>query len=364
MRIAYISLHWPRTVTTGVGKKIRQQISTWQALGHDARFFMHTHPHNPASDLLDGEHFIYEKKNLMQTELNRIRASSKLVASVRAFRPDIIYLRYGMYVYPVHQLAVIAPIVEEINTNDLTQQEDLGKIFSLYNRYTRGILLKRMNALITVSRELAVEPAFSSYKKVTEVIANGIDLNAVQPLPAPQNDVPRLLFIGSPGFSWHGVDKLIQLAAALPEFQIDIVGYDKLSGYGPLPANLNLHGYLNSKEYLAVMAKADVAISSLALHRIGLEEASPLKSRECLAYGLPMILAYIDTDLHDMDCDFLLQIPNAEDNIQSHKDVIRDFVYRMRGKRAERAKIAPIDQQYKETKRLAFFEKIIAESRS
>ena len=70
---------------------------------------------------------------------------------------------------------------------------------------------------------------------------------------------------------------------------------------------MHLHGYLSAGEYRRIIAGADAAISSLGLHRIGLEEASPLKSRECLALGLPLVLAYVDTDLHDLDADFLLE---------------------------------------------------------
>jgi hypothetical protein len=94
------------------------------------------------------------------------------------------------------------------------------------------------------------------------------------------------------------------------------------------------------------------------LHRVGLHEASPLKSRECLAFGLPLILAYKDTDLDVDDLDFLLRIPNTEDNIQTHGQLIRDFAYRMRGKRVERHLIMQIDQGTKEAERLDFFKEI------
>ncbi len=40
MRIAYVSLHWPRTLVSGVGKKIARQISAWTAAGHEVQFFM------------------------------------------------------------------------------------------------------------------------------------------------------------------------------------------------------------------------------------------------------------------------------------------------------------------------------------
>jgi len=249
MRIAYVSLHWPRTHNTGVGKKIQSQITAWRSRGNDARLFMHTSKQEPASDLIEAEVISYEVRGKFQTEINRIRAAQALVRAVEAYHPDIIYLRYGIYVYPAHRLMRIAPVIEEINTNDLTQHADLGGVYSLYNRLTRGIFLHRVHGLVTVSRELAVSSAFASYRKPTSVIANGIDLDLFTPLPAPANQIPRLVFIGSPGYLWHGIDKLVHFARCYPDFPLDIVGYDKLPEFEPLPSNLKLHGYLSSAAY-------------------------------------------------------------------------------------------------------------------
>ena len=360
MRIAYVSLHWPRTRNTGVGKKIQSQITAWRSRGPEARLFMHTSNQEPASDLIEAEVISYEARGKFQTEINRIRAAQALVGAVEGYHPDIIYLRYGIYVYPAHRLMKIAPVIEEINTNDLTQHADLGGVYSLYNRLTRGIFLRLVHGLVTVSRELAASSAFVPYRKPTSVIANGIDLDIVLPLPAPANQIPRLVFIGSPGYLWHGIDKLVHFARCYPDRQLDIVGYDKLPEFEPLPSNLKLHGYLSSAAYQKVLAGADAAISSLALHRIQLEEASPLKSRECLALGLPLVLAYQDTDLGDASHDFLLRIPNKEDNIQTHGEAIHEFAQRMRGRRADRAILERcISSAHKEEQRLEFFNEIL-----
>jgi hypothetical protein len=360
MRIVYVSLHWPRTLKSGVGKKIQSQMRAWNHMGHETRLFMHTEYYEPRSDLIEGDYFFYRTSGKLMTEWNRMMAIPSLIAAVRQFHPDIIYLRYSIYVFPAHHLMDVAPVVEEINTNDLTQHEELGRIYSLYNRLTRGIFLRRVSGLVTVSNELCNSAAFKSYNKPTRVLANGADLNDFPELPAPSNAVPRLVFIGNPGYLWHGVDKLVTLARLAPDLQVDIIGYRELLGLEPLPQNITLHGYVTQQEYQNVLASADAAISSLALHRVQLEEASPLKSRECLAFGLPLIMAYNDTDLHTVDCDFLLKIPNTEDNVQTHAEAIRDFAYRMRGRRADRVLLQKyIDTQHKEATRLAFFEELL-----
>ena len=361
MRIAYVSLHWPRTRDSGVGKKIQSQLAAWNAKGHTARLFMHTSLHEPQSELIEADYSFYKTSERVKTEIHRIAAAKQMIEAIRKFQPDLIYLRYSIYVYPAHRLMDLAPVVEEINTNDLTQHEGLGGIYSLYNQLTRGIFLRRVRGLVTVSRELANSSAFAPYGKPTRVIANGCRLDDFPQLPAPSNDIPHLVFIGNPGYLWHGVDKLIDLARRFPDIHIDIVGYDKLPDFEPLPDNLMLHGYLSMLKYQQVLAGADAAISSLALHRVQLEEASPLKSRECLAFGLPLVVAYADTDLDDVDCDFLLKIPNKEDNIQTHAQSIRQFAYRMRGRRVEREFLRKyIDSDRKEALRLSFFEDLLA----
>ncbi|MBL8080147.1 MAG: glycosyltransferase family 4 protein [Anaerolineales bacterium] len=359
MRIAYVSLHWPRTRDSGVGKKIQSQIAAWRKMGHEVCLFMHTAEYKTPADLIDANYFFYNVTGKVRTEFNRVAAARQMFAALQDFLPDIIYLRYGIYVYPLHLLSNIACVIEEINTNDLTQHEGLGLIYSVYNRLTRGILFRRIHGLITVSRELANSSAFAGYHKPTQVIANGINLKEFPLLPAPANKNPRVVFIGNPGYAWHGMDKLVMLARLTPDVHLDIIGYHELPELEPLPANISLHGYLGFQDYIKVLEMADVAISSLALHRVHLEEASPLKSRECLAFGLPLVIAYVDTDLDDLNFDFILRIPNKEDNIQTHAQVIRDFAYRMRGVRVERKLVERLDQLNKELKRIAFFEGVL-----
>ncbi len=358
MRIAYVSLHWPRTTSSGVGKKILRQMDAWRAMGHDVRFFMHTLRRETDAPLLPGEVFFYHGKGLF-AEWDRVRAAHRLVKAARRYGPDIIYLRYGMYVFPIHRLASIAPLVEEINTNDLAQHRRLGKFYSLYNRLTRGLIVSRTSGLVCLSNELATIPHNAKYRKPTRVIGDGIDLDNIPPLPAPENARPRVAFIGSPDAPWQGVDKLIQLARSFPDISVHVIGYDQIDGYDFVPENLHLYGYLNTGEYKKILGTMDCAIASLGLHRISLNESSPLKTRECLAYGLPMVLPYVDTDLRDLEVDFLLKIPNKEDNIQTHGQAIHDFAYRMRGKRVNRSLIASIDQTVKEAERIRFFEEIL-----
>ncbi len=361
MRIAYLSLHWPRPTNSGVGKKMLQQMHIWQAEGHETCFFSHRHAYPRPEELLPGKSAVYRqyggKLGLLRTEIARSAALHALLPQVEAFHPDLIYLRSAIYVYPLQRLFSLAPAVIEVNTNEDAQHRLLGRAYHAYFQLTNPILLRGARGFIAISNEFAADLA--RLGKPVRVIGNGFDFSEIQPLPAPNNPVPRLVFIGSPGNPWHAVEKLAGLARACPDIFIDVVGYDHLETGQPLPDNLILHGYLQKDAYLRILSTADAAIGSLGLHRIQVNEASPLKTRECLAYGLPLILPFTDTDLDDLEYDWLLKIPNREDNLSASIPAVHDFLYRMRGVRVDRSVLAPrLDARKKELERLAFFRMI------
>lgn len=362
MRIAYVSLHWPRSLSSGVGKKIDRQIKTWKAFGHEVRFFMHSE-NTLEKNLVPGEKFFFEPQtNLLQRELGRIRATKEMLFSVEEYDPDIIYLRDGMYVYPLHRLAHIAPVIEELNANDIEQHKGLGIIYYTYNLLTRNFLLSTVSGFSCVSNELTQTSSFKKYGKPTRVVVNGIELANIKPFPPPNNIVPRIFFIGTP-YPWQGIDKLITLAEKYPDLEIDIVGYDKPLNSQKLPSNLTFHGFLTTDEYRVLAAKADIAMGTLALYRRGVEETSTLKTMEYLAMGLPTVLPYQETALGKLSEDFLLRIPNTEENIITHGDAVHQFAYDMRGKRVDRQVIASyIDSKIKERERLDFFKEIVVQA--
>jgi glycosyltransferase involved in cell wall biosynthesis len=295
-------------------------------------------------------------------EIARSLNLARLISAVQAYKPDIIYLRFGLFSFPLHALFKVAPVVIEINSNDLDEYRTKSLFFYWLNRITRGISFSHSAGMVVFSYEVAALPANLKYRKPQCVIANGIDLNSLQPLPAPKNQSPVVVFVGTPGSPWHGVDKLYDLAAACPDLRIEVIGYQTQEGVAA-PANMNFHGFLNREEYAGIFAHADVAFGSLALHRINMQEGSPLKVREALGYGVPVVLSYNDTDLKDLKADFLLSLPNTEDNVRLNIDRIREFAYRMRGVRVDRELIRPLIGQYsKEEKRLAFFKKILDSS--
>jgi len=358
MRIAYVTIHIaPELMRGGVGKKIKTQLDLWREAGHEVTLFSLTPDEIPFPD---ERQFIFDAKtNLLKRETNRASGLMRMLESIREYRPDIIYLRFGLYSYPLHKLFKIAPTILEVNSDDRVEYSTRGRFFYWMNRLTRGLTFGSASGVVAPTRELTrIYPL--KKKQSSVVISNGVDVKAVEILPLPKNDKPVLTLVGSPGMNWHGMDKLIQFAQSNPDVFVNIVGYSAKDVDVPIPSNVTMHGYLSYAQIREVLKKTDVACGTLALHRKNMEEACPLKVREAILYGLPLLLGYHDTDLSDLNLPTILQIPNTEDNLMTHVEQIRKFAYDMMGKRIDFNTVVPyLDQRKKEEARLAFFEKVI-----
>ncbi len=157
-------------------------------------------------------------------------------------------------------------------------------------------------------------------------IDNGVEVekySAIEPIHQKGKQI-HLLGLANVQF-WHGFDRLIEgiknYQAENPkgvEFIFHIVGKSDLIEILKLKVKaLNLqssvifHGFLNGKELEKMFANCHVGISTLALHRIHLTHASPLKSREFTSRGLPFVLGHED-DGFPKDYPFILKVANDD----------------------------------------------------
>jgi len=279
MRIVYVTIHVdPKIIQGGVGRKIKSQVSYWKEKGHTIAFFVLT----PEEILLeDANQFIFKSHSavaplkFIDREINRALQLNRMIDAVGLFKPDLIYLRYGLYSYPLHRLFDIAPVILEINSNDLVEYRYRGPFFYWLNRITRDILFSLCAGWVASSTELANLKENRRHVKPVAIISNGIELDKYDHIQPPHNQRPSLTLVGSPGMNWHGVDKLIPFAYRCPDLAIHIVGYQGEDIDGPVPGNVHLHGYLGNEELKKVLAGTDVVFGTLALHRKKMEEASP-----------------------------------------------------------------------------------------
>lgn len=422
VRIAYL-MPWSLDPDAGVMKKVRAQVAVWAEHGHQVRRFVlsaagspmatasRTSPPSPGSPSSagpvgssgsageDGGVEVFE----FASALDALGATRRLVDAARAWDPDVVYARYAPWYPALRRVARAVPTVLEVNTEDRREYRLTGRpVRALLNGLTRRRTLGLAAGLVFVTHQLRDHPSFSWFGGATEVVPNGFDLASVEPLAPSPEATPTVVFMGSPGLPWHGTDRLLELAAALPEVRFEVVGStaEQLAGGTPspgkdgapgrkrgrgrarrrdrqldrqrdherdrqrggLPDNVVAHGYLERADYSAVLARAHAAVGSLALDRLGMTEGSTLKLREYLAHGLPVVASCPDADFPG-GAPFLLEIDAAlleQDGARraGEAEAVRRFMEAHRGERVPREAVAHLDTEVKEARRLAFLSRV------
>lgn len=354
MKIAYlIELELSSASAIGIINKILHQTRHWTESGHQVKVFFvgqHTGLYQAELTNLDYEILPPEKFKRAFFNLNYVRSS------VEKFNPDLIYTRIGFRVYPSHLLLFKKyKTIFEINGNDIEElrKRNPSRLSFFYYKLFRDFAVKSAAGFVSVSSELVSKLSLPEDRTV--VILNSIDLKTYRPLAPAKNRHAQLVFIASKDRIWYGIEKLVELATHFPEWTFHIIGDIDIPNR---PDNLILHGWMRKNDIENTLKLCDVGISSLALHRIGVNEISPLKTPEYLAYGLPVICAYKDSNFPN-GAEFILEIPNTENNIEPSLQSIKDFVEKWKGKRVPREMIKHIDTEELEKKRLSLFEKTI-----
>jgi len=358
MTIVYLIDYNPKS-NSGVMQKIHQQSSEWIKEGHKV-YLVSTKTvaiHDPSNNTIIYQYKIPSFKfGRLGTAFNLLISSFFLQKLLLKIDFDILYMRYRLYMPYFQKVLKQYKVIMEINSDDAQEYQLHSMLTHYYNKYTRNYLLKNVDAFVAVSKEL--KNRFEYLKKPTIVIANGIKTNEYEYLEIPQNQKPILVFIGTPKQPWHGLDKIHQMATYFPYYTFYIIGTDGIN-----TDNIHYFGYLDNKEASKIIEQCDVGIGTLSLYKTGLTEASPLKTRQYLACGLPLIYAYDDTDIPS-EVEFALKLQNSENNMNYAK--IETFVRKIFKrtnirKSAREFAINILDYSKKEKHRLDFFQKIINE---
>ena len=175
--------------------------------------------------------------------------------------------------------------------------------------------------------------SYSEYQKIWSIntinIENGIDCDNITPKSRNSENSSCINMLCVASFAeWHGIDRVIAglqnyyAQENRPECDVELtlVGsspyLDKLlSSIGnELSSHLNIKGSLYGRELDEEYDKANIAISSLGMHRIGLKYGSTLKTREYCAKGIPFIYGYIEKGI-DNTFKYAFQVAANEDPI-------------------------------------------------
>ncbi|PWJ81620.1 glycosyltransferase involved in cell wall biosynthesis [Pseudaminobacter salicylatoxidans] len=345
MRIAYLTFEKPGS--GGVGRKLTLQRRFWEREGHVVRHIV-LRAHDCAEE--GGVHFPIRKtilSPLFTASLNAGRIREEL----KQFAPDVVYMRQMLRWPGLHRILKGYPVVEEVNSDingELRSSGRVGLVKFALHRCGQIFMQGIVSGEVFVTRELKAR--YGTWHTPSCVISNGAIFPKSLPDKIPVRDAPSLIMVCSSDQDWHGIDILFDICRNLPEYKFHIVGPFKDCGAN----NILFHGVMNDADLRQLYKKMDFGVAVLALGRKKMTEACPLKVREYVENGLPVIGGYDDTDLGSAP--YFLKIDPESDDVIAE---IRRFVDRWRGKAfpfsdAEKR----LSFACKERSRLAFLQKV------
>lgn len=224
-------------------------------------------------------------------------------------------------------------IVLEIPTYplDVTNNGFIKKIvYEVINIYVRKNLKKYVDYISTTN---------SNYDEIygieTIKINNGIDIVENKVVNKKKSDnIIRLVAVANLS-KWHGYDRVI---TGIGKYNKNINGKKKvvfhIVGEGAEKENLiNLSNRLQLNDFIHfegaksgealdnIFNQMDIGVSSLALFRAG-GGHDPIKTKEFLARGLPVVLGY-DDKLVDMSLPYVIKVPENDEPIDIDEIVER-----------------------------------------
>jgi glycosyltransferase involved in cell wall biosynthesis len=267
-------------------------------------------------------HPIYNRRyirNFRTGILYRRRMKSlyaRLTDITKSFNPDYILMRYPLankwllrYVSEFQ-----GRIIFEHNTKEPEELESNKSVSELSGMMYRDETEYGPQVLRAAAGIIGVTPEITRYeiaragKNIQSwTITNGIDFSGRTLRNEPPFDRKniKLLFLGGSPAPWQGEDLLLRaLADYKGEYNVtlDFAGIfpkesQQLAVDLGLTDQVKFHGTLAGRELEKLFDSSHAGIGTLALSRKKLKEAVSLKVREYLSRGLPVVLAYHDSDI-------------------------------------------------------------------
>jgi hypothetical protein len=299
----------------------------FERLGHEVKLIVfHTSP----IGFPEGTAEFISLNNTDAGILKLMRLNRKLnkvvLNRVREVAPDVIYFRdRGAILNFFNKLSKIAPVYVEVQSNMIEEFKIINKKRYILEKILRRRYYKKIRSFVCITNEL-----YKNEKKYNNksgyILGNGIleeDLGLVR--KTGFDDKIHLVFIISPGLPWHGTERLLRSLNNAPnkdKFFIHIVGEENKSGL--LYKNVLFYGIVNDRHKLdEIFAQSDIGIGTLALYTKNMKEAAPLKIRNYIAKGLPVILGYDDVDL-PKSMNFVYSVPNDDTDL-NFEDIERFY---------------------------------------
>lgn len=334
MNIVYL-LNFKNTPSErGVITKVNCEKKSLEKLGNDVKVITFNKENITMMDD-DITHISVAKtngtqKNIFSKICMNIHLTKRIISYVKELKPDAIYIRDTKWFFNIYsKLSKLAPVFIEVQT-DIFNELKIGnnKIQYYFERVLKRKYFRKVKGIVAITSEIGnIEKELN--KIPIFILGNGINSEKAKFIPKKaENDKINLLFIGSPNMQWHGVERLIDSFEKAPnkdKFFINIIGYENI--YGCKEENIKFHGYISDDKYIDnIISCSDIGISTLSLYKNKMKEAAPLKARNYIQHGLPIVVGYKDVDL-DKET-FCLEVSNDDSIIDFKK--IQEFYYKVR----------------------------------
>ena len=258
------------------------------------------------------------------------------------------------------------PVITEHHSDEVAELRGSGspvrRLAAALEARLRSGFLRQVAGVVGVTPEIAERIRREAPQAEAIAISNGVDVESVPFTGSAPFDgsLLRLVSVAAHFADWHGLDRLLDgILAYAGSCRIELV----LLGHVPDVLRPRLaacarkagiamretgpvYGEAASPWYSA----AHLAVASLGLHRQGLRQASPLKTREYVARGIPFAYGYDDPDLPD-PCEFAMQV-SADESPVDPEALVR-FAARTAGRADLSAKMREFARERLDWKRKA-----------
>lgn len=311
----------------GVYKKIKGQINAFSNLGCKIDFI---HPNNNKININGKDYECNLSKIDSLTKKNNVFYNSILALNKIDLKEyDFVYVRftkacYGMYKFVKKLSEFNVKVIMEIPTYPYKDEID---------KDLKNILLNNIDDLIWIKMKKYIYRLVltNDLKKLYGIkainIFNAIDINEIK-TGTLKKENKEINFIGVANISkWHGYDRLIKGIADYyknKENEENVNFY--IVGDGPekeklvnltqklkITDNIKFLGPKFGEELEEVYSNMSIGVSSLALFRAG-GGHDPIKSKEYVAMGLPVLLGYNDRAFNNT-LPFIFECDASNENI-------------------------------------------------
>lgn len=246
---------------------------------------------------------------------------------ITQLNPDIIYFRYPFFDAAAFEFSKKFPnIVYETQTiaaNEVAPED------AAVERHFGPQILANAAGIVAVTSEILRHDLNRSPKRLPGyVMSNGIDPDSLPLSPASSKTDEINLLCAAQFAPWHGIDRLIEGLSLLPDrrgIRLHLAGeggeltrYRLLVEKNGLENHVIFHGRVDSAQLEELGKICQVAIGSLALHRLGLTQFCVLKNREYCLRGIPFVYAGEDVDFSP-DLPFVRVFPANDEPIDFAK---------------------------------------------